>query len=212
MPDLCDVGRRVISTYLLLFLHHATTRLSTSSSSHILSPSSSQFDFDAINYRATYTAVIGEHVGRAWNLQRSMLWTPPVSLAYSNSPLSAEDRFGSKAPGLFKVQGTTVEAIMGGIYHQFVRFSSISCSSLSCTFSLDNILFTPFASYVVYSADFNNLFYLGRPCNPTSFPHPLPSSYPLPRRALRSSRRLPWRCSGDDGTHGRPKLLLLFKK
>ncbi|KLO07780.1 hypothetical protein SCHPADRAFT_881219 [Schizopora paradoxa] len=115
------VGRRVISTYLLLFLHHATTRLSSSSSSHILSPSSSQFDFDAINYRATYTALIGEHVGRAWNLQRSMLWTPPVSLAYSSSPLSTEERIGgsSKAPGLYKVQGTTVEAIMGGLYHQF---------------------------------------------------------------------------------------------
>ena len=26
----------------------------------------------------------------------------------------------AKSPGLYKVQGTTVEGIMGGIYHQFV--------------------------------------------------------------------------------------------
>lgn len=119
------VGRRVISTYLLLFLHYATTRLSSSSSSssQLLSPSSSQYDFDAIAYRASHTALIGERVGRAWDLPRSMLWTPPVPTASSNSPLSREDRgsrsFGSRAPGLYKVQGTTVEAILGGVYHQF---------------------------------------------------------------------------------------------
>ncbi len=121
-------GRRVMSTYLLLFLHHATTRLSSSSSSHLLTPSLSQFDFDAINYRAMYTALIGERVGRAWDLPRSLLWTPPVSS--SNSNLSIEDRVSrSWAPGLYKVQGTTVEAIIGGIYHQFVRTFSFLCTT-----------------------------------------------------------------------------------
>lgn len=138
-------GRRVMSTYLLLFLHHATTRLSSSSSSHLVSPSSSQFDFDAINYRATYTALIGERVGRAWDLPRSLLWTPPVS----NSTSSIEDRVGnasrSWAPGLYKVQGTTVEAIIGGIYHQFVRTFYFALFLRSFFFFL--FFFLPFASF-----------------------------------------------------------------
>lgn len=141
-------GRRVISTYLILFLHHASTRLPSSNSSHLVSPSSSQYDFDLINYHATHTTLIGERVGRAWDLPRSMLWTPPVSSAYANSSLSVEDRDGDtgfrRAPGMYKVQGTTVEGIMGGIYHQFVRsFKRLSYKSVApVVFS--SLLYLPF--------------------------------------------------------------------
>ena len=59
-----------------------------------------------------------------------MLWKPAVKSTVSNSPLTrsyAEDDSrvpqtpaSLKSPGLYKVQGVTVEGIMGGIFHQFV--------------------------------------------------------------------------------------------
>lgn len=52
-----------------------------------------------------------------------MLWTPPVRASPRDWTSDTGDiPRTKKTPGIYKVQGTTVEAIMGGIYHQFVRF------------------------------------------------------------------------------------------
>ncbi|KAI5117845.1 hypothetical protein M0805_008117 [Coniferiporia weirii] len=124
---LAFVGRRVLHSYLLLFLQSATLKLSRTSSPSF--DPSTAFNFDLIAYRALFTNLLGEHVGTQWNLGRAMLWTPPVPKAVLRSPLSRhsmedermmQETPGSmKGPGLYKVQGTTVEGIMGGVFHQF---------------------------------------------------------------------------------------------
>ena len=73
-------------------------------------------DYDLIAYRALYTNLLGEHVGRKWDLSRAMVWTPAVPDAKRRNMRSAAEI------GLYKVQGTTVEGIMGGIFHQFVSW------------------------------------------------------------------------------------------
>ncbi|KAH8115993.1 hypothetical protein DFH11DRAFT_1253134 [Phellopilus nigrolimitatus] len=55
------VGRRVLHSYLLLFLHSASLQLSKASPSSF-NPNT-VFDFDLIAYRALHTALLGEHVG-----------------------------------------------------------------------------------------------------------------------------------------------------
>ena len=37
-----------------------------------------------------------------------------------------------KSPGLYKIQGTTVEGIMGGVFHQYVRFLPSTFLSIEC--------------------------------------------------------------------------------
>lgn len=52
-----------------------------------------------------------------------MLWTPAVRASPRDWTSDTSDITRTKkTPGFYKVQGTAVEAIMGGIYHQFVRF------------------------------------------------------------------------------------------
>ncbi|KAL5514471.1 hypothetical protein ACEPAG_2559 [Sanghuangporus baumii] len=105
---LAFVGRRVLHSYLLLFLQHASQKLAKTTSPSV--DPDATFDFDLIAYRALHTHHLGEHVGSKWALARTMLWTPPVKSKVQES---------LKSPGLYKVQGTTVEGIMGGIFHQF---------------------------------------------------------------------------------------------
>ncbi|KAL5521488.1 hypothetical protein ACEPAF_2236 [Sanghuangporus sanghuang] len=105
---LAFVGRRVLHSYLLLFLQNASQKLAKTASPPV--DPDATFDFDLIAYRALHTHHLGEHVGSKWALARTMLWTPPVKTKV-REPL--------KSPGLYKVQGTTVEGIMGGIFHQF---------------------------------------------------------------------------------------------
>ncbi|THH07038.1 hypothetical protein EW145_g3658 [Phellinidium pouzarii] len=103
-----------------------------------LSPASSPsldpdatFDFNLIAYRALHTNLLGEYVGNQWKLRRIMLWTLPIpSSAKAATRMSLSRHFeedGKRSrdynpvagPGLYKVQGTTVEGIMGGVFHQF---------------------------------------------------------------------------------------------
>lgn len=82
-------------------------------------------DFDRIAYRALHTTMLGEHVGNAWDLPRAMLWTAatpkaPLSRRFAQNRAS-EGAAGAAGSGLYKVQGTTVEGVMGGVFHQFVR-------------------------------------------------------------------------------------------
>lgn len=92
-------GRRVLESYFLLFLH----------SSPDIPPTA---DYENIASRTLNTYLLGEHVAPKWSLGPALRWRPVGDV--QGSPKNA-------SVGLHKVQGTTVEAIMGGIYHQFVR-------------------------------------------------------------------------------------------
>lgn len=126
---LAFVGRRVLESYLLLFLHSASQQLSRTTSPPIFPDKT--FNFDLIAYRALRTHLLGELVGPQWDLARAVLWTPAVpSIGSANNHFSeaggrlhgtpaALERPGLYKVGLYKVAGTTVQGIMGGIFHQF---------------------------------------------------------------------------------------------
>ncbi|GJE85718.1 ribonuclease-III-like-domain-containing protein [Phanerochaete sordida] len=103
------IGRRVLKSYLLLFIH----------SSSALSP---QHDYDNLLDRVLNTYVLGEFVGPRWQLGKVMKWTPATqSESLAQDPTSAVQlgRDASRSIGLYKVEGTTVEALVGGVFHQF---------------------------------------------------------------------------------------------
>lgn len=75
-------------------------------------------DVEAITSRTINTYTLGEHIGSQWGLGRILRWTPA---APAQKLASAEDREASlRSVGLYKVQGDTVAAVMGGIFYQFV--------------------------------------------------------------------------------------------
>ena len=112
-PSNVILGRRVLHSYTVLFLQSAALQFSRASPSTV--DPTLPFDFDLLAYRATFTQILGEYVGNQWKLADVMQWRPPVSKTRMLGNIDS-----AKSPGLYKVQGTTVEGIMGGIYHQFV--------------------------------------------------------------------------------------------
>jgi hypothetical protein len=90
-------GRRTLEAYLLLFLQAL--------------PRAAEHDHSTIAARVLHTHVLGEHVAPHWKLHEVMRWVPPRA---GNPGLDG------RAAGLYKVAGTTVEATVGGILHQFV--------------------------------------------------------------------------------------------
>ncbi|KAI0922725.1 hypothetical protein AcV5_009622 [Taiwanofungus camphoratus] len=117
------IGRRVLQSYLLLFLH----------ASPALRPAHA---YDLVAARALNTYVLGEHVAPRWSLGTVVKWSParpaPLAAAAGRGARMSEEqeqehagilaRLGrdtSRSVGLFKVQGTTVEAVVGGVFHQF---------------------------------------------------------------------------------------------
>jgi hypothetical protein len=88
----------VLESYFMLFLHSA--RL----------PANAKPDYAALAERNVSTYVFGEHVGNAWKLGRVARWAP---LGKANSS-------AGRTQGLYKVSGTAIEALVGGVYHQFV--------------------------------------------------------------------------------------------
>ncbi|KAF8699037.1 hypothetical protein AX14_001006 [Amanita brunnescens Koide BX004] len=99
------IGRRVIESYLLLFLNSSSALRSA-------------HDLDAILNRTVNSYILGEHVGSSWGLGRALRWTPSIP---ASQMLSVNDgnRKLLKGVGFYKVQGDTVAAVIGGIYHQF---------------------------------------------------------------------------------------------
>jgi len=148
-----NVGRRVIGAYFLTFLHSCPSVNSGADYSNIAS--------NALN---TYT--LGEHVGREWRIGRVLRWK------YMVDPQMISRGMDNRHVGLHKVLGTTVEAIVGGVYHQFVRLP-FSSPLYRCT--------EPFS--------FPRL--VGSRRSPQVLPHPSPSSHPPERHASRRSRRIP---------------------
>jgi hypothetical protein len=91
-------GRRVLESYFLLFLHSAPL------------PANAKPDYARLAERNIHTYVFGEHVGNGWALGNVMRWTPP-----------GKGRNGKAASiGLYRIAGTAMEALVGGVYHQFV--------------------------------------------------------------------------------------------
>ncbi|TFK62165.1 hypothetical protein BDN72DRAFT_848972 [Pluteus cervinus] len=98
------MGRRVLETYLLLFLN------SSRSLKH-------DHDLEHIASRTLNTYVLGEHIGAHWGLGRMLRWTPTVPA--EKLKMVESDPSVLRNVGLYKVQGDTVAAVMGGIFQQF---------------------------------------------------------------------------------------------
>ena len=95
----------MLAAYLQLFLH----------SSSALQPSD---DVEAIMKSTLNTEFLGECVGREWGVGRVIRWTPSAPAhRLADMDRKVEVR---RQVGLYKVQGEAVEAIIGGIYFQFV--------------------------------------------------------------------------------------------
>ncbi|KAG8715051.1 hypothetical protein FRC08_011049 [Ceratobasidium sp. 394] len=119
------IGRRVLEAYMLAFLHAHTPLTPTppltrppsdpqpdTQISRLPMPSSIlEQDFTEITNQAVNAPVLGMLVGNVWELERVMRWVPNlVGESISNDP------------GLYTVRGTTVEAVVGGVFHQFVSW------------------------------------------------------------------------------------------
>jgi len=101
------IGRRVLKTYLLLMLHSNPTI-------------SDQHDHNLILDRTLNTYVLGEHVAPKWSLDSVLRWKPVrIDSNVGEGGFSSTNPALIRGVGLYKVQGTTVEAVMGGIFHQF---------------------------------------------------------------------------------------------
>ncbi|KAF8579672.1 hypothetical protein K439DRAFT_1637773 [Ramaria rubella] len=128
------VGRRVLHTYLLLFLHecalapssHKPAKNAPIPPSSRLRPSSLfagglveplSESYDDISDKLLNTYILGEHVGAAWQLERIMRWTPAIAEVDALQAQSPDTVLRSS--GLYKVRGATVEGVVGGIFHQF---------------------------------------------------------------------------------------------
>lgn len=95
----------MLGAYLQLFLHSTTA----------LHPS---HDVEEIASSTLNTYILGEYVGPEWGVGRVIRWNPAApALKRANMDTEVDIR---RQVGLYKVQGETVEAILGGIYFQFV--------------------------------------------------------------------------------------------
>jgi hypothetical protein len=91
-------GRRTLEAYLFLFLQGL--------------PAAAEHDHSRIVVRVLNTHTLGENVTPHWKLEDFMRWAPPRA-GYAG--------LDGRATGLHKVAGTTVEAVVGGVLHQFVK-------------------------------------------------------------------------------------------
>jgi len=98
-----------MAAYYMMFLHSSRKLKSNA-------------DLEDIAARSLNTHLLGDYVGNAWGVGRELVWAPSIS-----KHLKAEGHL----PGLYKVQGETVQAIIGAIYHQFVRSLPVLSSSFA---------------------------------------------------------------------------------
>ncbi|VDB85081.1 unnamed protein product [Peniophora sp. CBMAI 1063] len=99
---LAFLGRRITESYLLFWLHSLPPDLSE------------RYDHDRTCARVLNTYTLGELVAPKWGISSRMRWSSPqVEVKEGEEPSNAAQ------VGLYKVGGMGVEAVMGGIYHQF---------------------------------------------------------------------------------------------
>lgn len=90
-------------------------------------------NFELISDRTLNTYGLGQYVAPKWQLGRVLRWQPAVKPAIRNRsdvPNNGDDRDLAlalrshpalvKSVGLYKVMGEGVQALIGGVYHQFV--------------------------------------------------------------------------------------------
>lgn len=121
-------GRRVLHAYMTLFLHSSPA-------------SNPDHDYEFITSRTLNTYGLGQHVAPKWQLGRVLRWQPTINTRVNfNYDVKTRGRSpdGDMDPelaialrthphvvrsvGLYKVMGETVQAIVGGAYHQFVSW------------------------------------------------------------------------------------------
>lgn len=100
-------GRRVLKTYLTMFLFDILSKARAES------PSDAEFLQNILSKpdsvdQIVATHQLGDHVGRELGLEKVMRWHPSLRM---------DGASGSKETGLFKVRGSCVEAVVGAIYH-----------------------------------------------------------------------------------------------
>ena len=123
---LSNLGRRILESYFLMFLHSCPNV-------------NSGADYANITSNALNTYTLGEHVGREWGIGKVLKWKSMVD------PQMVAKGTDNGYVGLHKVLGTTVEAIVGGVYHQFVRLPfSLTYHPLRFTAVLTHFLFRVF--------------------------------------------------------------------
>ncbi|KAB5589378.1 Ribonuclease-III-like protein [Ceratobasidium theobromae] len=124
------IGRRVLHAYLMTFLHAYTPLTPTPpftqppsepkpdlKISELPPPSDAlEQDFNEIIEKVVDTRSLGEHVGGAWQIERVMRWVPNVDQHSDVASVTAEE---AAVSGLFKIRGTTVQGVVGGVFHQF---------------------------------------------------------------------------------------------
>lgn len=174
-------GRRVLDAYLQLFIHSCPETLPPS------------LDLEATMETALNTYVLGEHVASAWNLYPIVLWTPTLPSSKKTSRAETEveaqrdaekglidgfDLRTLKTSGLYKVHGEAVQAIIGGVYHQFVSAANLDglmswVAKLVLSdreAPLPNASSTPASSHIFSSLGERPVWqirYMLRPCEPT---------------------------------------------
>ncbi|KAG8868755.1 hypothetical protein FRB98_003232 [Tulasnella sp. 332] len=114
------IGRRVLNAYLVLFLHDARAKLQASTPS-TSAEAPEEADYQAIVETALDTGPLGKYVGGAWKVEDVTRWT-------SNVAVEADK--GLHWAGRHAVRAATVEAIMGGVFHQYVRNGFIISSPI----------------------------------------------------------------------------------
>ncbi|KAG6379875.1 hypothetical protein JVT61DRAFT_10435 [Boletus reticuloceps] len=106
-----STGRRVLESYYLLFVHETAH-------------GHAHHDYERLASRALNTYFLGEHIAPRWSLG------PPketLRATQTQNPDSELDEALAASPGvaqsvgLYKVMGEVVQAVVGGVYHQFVR-------------------------------------------------------------------------------------------
>jgi hypothetical protein len=125
---MCCTGRRVLSAYMHAFL----ASLPYSQRSNL--------NAEELAAKVLNTYSLGEFVAADWQLGRVVRWTPPeAGLEAHREPGDSFDdrrrhqvgedgkRVWRGTAGYYKVTGTTVEAIIGGIFHEHV---SITCAHI----------------------------------------------------------------------------------
>lgn len=168
-------GRRVLQSYLLMFIH----------SSPSLPPNE---DYERILEYTLNTYALGEHVAPKWELGKVLKWKP-MNVGNMSKPLGPDVEVPSllanvrgenaRSVGMYKVHGSTVEAVVGGVFHQFVR-TTFSDSLPSAHMSIP-----------------------GRSCCTSSLPHPTAPTPVHRGKSGRPSRTLSRACPGDLRAHGR---------
>ncbi|KAG8995968.1 hypothetical protein FRB90_012863 [Tulasnella sp. 427] len=110
---LAFLGRRVLNSSLVMFLHEARlvgSREAGASSESIFNSQESEMSYQAVVDSVLDSYPLGGQVGRPWNVDRITRW---ISALPQNAPETA------KSSGKNAARAATIEAIVGFVFHQY---------------------------------------------------------------------------------------------